>query len=131
MNREEWTTWAKSLNPGDSVIVRSWSDISIDTVKRVTPAGWVVTEGSGTYAKSQYSDRYNQRGGFNHIEPATEDLREKAFAAMAEKEKNRKISRTINAAKNIAYDWLYGTRNVDYDLACKILSLAGVEVKDQ
>lgn len=116
MTREEWAAWAKSLKPGDSVIVNKWGSVYLDTVKRITPAGWVVTENNGTYSQSTYSEFYKQRGGYHSIEPATEELEKKALEEMAKaEERRRKIQNTIRDA-------------IDYDLALKILALAGVEV---
>lgn len=129
MNREEWAAWAKSLKPGDSVIVKTWSGVLLDTVWKVTPAGWVVTENNGTFSQSQYNEKYSQRGGYYNIVPVTEELRTQALDEMAEAERCRKTNLAISTAKRVTYDWTYGKREVDYDLACKILALAGVEVE--
>lgn len=128
MTREEWAAWAKSLKPGDSVIVKTWCRVLLDTVRRVTPAGWVVTENNGTFSQSQYRSEYSQRGGYYGIMPVTEELRIQALDEMAKAEKRRKTNLAIATAKRVTYDWTYGKREVDYDLALKILALAGVEV---
>lgn len=131
MNRAEWAAWAKGLKSGDNVIVKARSRILVDVVKRVTPSGWIVTLRNGTYSMSKWFDYYTERGGFKDIVPYTEELAEEAKRQKEELERQQKIDITIRRAKNIAYDWQYGNRNVDYDLACKILALAGVEVKSQ
>lgn len=129
MNREEWAAWAKSLNPGDNVIVKSGSRVWLDSVKRITPSGWVVTLRSGTYSQSQWREWYSERGGYKNIVPFTKELEEEAKKQNEELERQQKINATIRYATNIAHDWAYGIRRVDYDLACKILAIAGVEVK--
>lgn len=128
MNREEWAAWAKSLKPGDKVIVRHWENVYIDKVAKVTPAGWVITENFGTYSQTKCFDGYQERGGLKNIEPFTDALEKEANRQEAQRLKYEKEQRAINKAKMVAYDWRYGNRNVDYDLACKILALAGVEV---
>ena len=51
MTREEMRKWAENLNPGDKVIVQAGGcTLRIGTVKKVTPAGWVVIEKYGTFA---------------------------------------------------------------------------------
>lgn len=129
MNREQWSEWAKSLKLGDKVIVKGFGNLYVDTVKKVTPKGWVVTENFGTYAQTQWNGSYSERGGYKYIEPFTEELGKKAEEEMQKREREQKIKRTIRAAKNVAYDWRYGKSDIDYDLALKILELAGVEVK--
>lgn len=129
MTREEWAAWAKSLNPGDSVIVKTWSNVLLDTVRKVTPAGWVVTENNGTFSQSKYNEKYSQRGGYYDILPVTEELRAQAVYENEKAENRRKANLAISTAKRITYDWTYGKREVDYDLACKILALAGVGVE--
>lgn len=129
MNREEWAAWAKSLKPGDNVIVKSNMLVLVDVVKRVTPSGWVVTLRNGTYSMSKLFDYYTERGGYKDIVPYTAELAEEAKRQKEKMERQQKIDSTIRYAKSIAYDWRYGNRNVDYDLACKILALAGVEVE--
>lgn len=129
MTREEWAAWAKSLNPGDSVIVKTWSNVLLDTVRKVTPAGWVVTENNGTFSQSKYNEKYSQRGGYYDILPVTEELRAQAVYENEKAKNRRKANLAISTAKRITYDWTYGKREVDYDLACKILALAGVGVE--
>ena len=129
MTREEWAARAKSLNPGDSVIVKTWSNVLLDTVRKVTPAGWVVTENNGTFSQSKYNEKYSQRGGYYDILPVTEELRAQAVYENEKAKNRRKANLAISTAKRITYDWTYGKREVDYDLACKILALAGVGVE--
>lgn len=129
MTREEWTAWGNSLKSGDKVIVKYVIDIRIDTVKKITPAGWIVTENSGTYSQSRWSYGYEKRGGYGNIIPITKELEEQALQEMEKKEKRKKIERTISAAKGVAYDWCYRRREMNYALACKILELVGEEVK--
>lgn len=130
MTREEWAAWAKSLKPGDSVIVNKWGSVYLDTVKRITPAGWVVTENNGTYSQSTCYEFYRQRGGYHIIKPVTEELEKKALEEMAEAERRRKIQNTIRDARSVVYNWFCSRDAIDYNLALKILALAGMEVTD-
>lgn len=125
--KEEWAAWANSLKPGDKVIVEAWGTIVVDAVRRVTPSGWVVTENYGTYSQSKYADKYSQRGGYYGIVPITEELEKRALEEMAEREKKRKIERAIRAAKSVTYEWSCGKREIDFNLAIKILELSGEE----
>lgn len=127
MNREQWAEWAKSLKPGDKIIIKNGRSVFLDTVKKLTPAGWIVTQKHGTYSQSQWRNWYSERGGYKEILPWTEDLEAEAKKQEEEYLREQKISRTIRAAKNIAYDWAYGKREVDYELAQKILALAEVK----
>ncbi len=114
-----------SLYPGDKVIVGTFTRLIPETVKKVTSAGWVVTSNSGAYGQTKWSDRYTQRGGYNEIFPFTEELWGKAIEQEKEREQKAKIARTITKAKMVAYNWRYGENAVDYELAKKILALAG------
>lgn len=125
MTREEWRSWAMSLSPGDKVIVGTFTRLIPETVKKVTSAGWVVTSNSGTYGQTKWRDRYTQRGGYNEIFPFTEYLWSKAIEQQKERERKEKINNTICKAKMVAHNWRYGKNTVDYELAKKILALAG------
>lgn len=116
-----------SLSPGDKVIVGTFARLIQETVKKVTSAGWVVTSNSGTYWQPKWSDRYTQRGGYNEIFPFTEELWGKAIEQ--EREQKAKIARTIYKAKMVVHNWSYGKNAVDYELAKKILALAGESEK--
>lgn len=79
------------------------------------------------HSQGQWCDCYSERGGYKGILPWTEDLETEAKKQEEEYLREQKISRTIRAAKNVAYEWLYGKREVDYELAQKILALAEVK----
>lgn len=121
--REELRKWAESLKPGDKIIVKNGSTLRIGTVKKVTPAGWVVVEKYGTYAQKSYLSSYRQRGGYKEIVPFDAELAEKAKKQEEEERQENEKQRVIRAAKNIAYDWANGKCYVSYDLARKIIAL--------
>lgn len=127
--REELAVWANGLKPGDKVIVRHWENVYVDKVKKVTPAGWVITENFGTYSQTKYFDGYQERGGLKNIEPITDSLEREANRQEEKRLKYEKEQRAISRAKMVAEKWRYG--DLDYDLACKILSIAGVEVDNK
>lgn len=127
MNRDQWAVWANSLKPGDKVIIQSGSSVFLDVVKKLTPTGWIVTQKHGTYSQSRWCDRYSERGGYKDVLPWTEDLEAKAKKQEEEYLREQEISRIIQIAKNVAYDWAYSKREVDYELAQKILALAEVK----
>lgn len=128
MNRKEWYSWALSLKPGDRVIVKNGDPVSVDTVKKVTPSGWVVTEDSGTYSQSTWRDHYQERGGYRTIVPFTKELGDLAAEYEAEQERIRKMNRTVNMAQQIAYNWCY--HRLSYEMACKIIKLAGRDIPE-
>lgn len=86
MTKEEWRKWAESLNPGDKVIVKDYDTLRIGTVKKITPACWVVIEKYGTYSQTPYFSNYIQRGGNKYIIPFDSELAEKAKKQANEKE---------------------------------------------
>lgn len=123
MTREEWRKWAYSLKPGDKVIVKDYGTLRIGTVKKITPACWVVIEKYGTYSQTPYFSNYSQRGGYKEIVPFDAELAEKAKKQEEEERQENEKLKVIRAAKNIAHDWAYGKCYVSYDLAKKIIAL--------
>lgn len=123
ITREEWRKWAESLNPGDKVIVKYGDMLRIGTVKKVTPACWVVVEKYGTYSQTPNFSMYMERGGYKEIVPFDAKLAEKAKKQEEEERQENEKLKVIRAAKNIAHDWAYGKCYVSYDLAKKIIAL--------
>lgn len=123
--REEWMEWAKSLKPGDKVIVSYWSRLYVECVKRVTPKMWIVTDKGKTFYQGQWSTRFVQRGGYSEILQWSDELQKKAEEQEAERQREDEERRTIRAAQNICYELRYETngREMTLDLAKKIIEI--------
>lgn len=124
ITREEWRKWAESLNPGDKVIVKYGDMLRIGTVKKVTPACWVVVEKYGTYSQTQTFSRYMERGGYKEIIPFDGELAEKAKKQEEEEQAYEEQRKTIRDAKIICDNWSSGRSSITYKIAKKIIALA-------
>ena len=126
MTREKWRKWAESLNPGDKVIVQvGGGALRIGTVKKVTPAGWIVVEKYGTYSQTQNFSMYMERGGYKEIIPFDAELAEKAKKQEEEEQAFEEKRKTIRDARIICDNWTSGRSYMTYDLAKKIIALVG------
>ena len=124
ITREEWRKWAESLNPGDKVIVKYGDMLRIGTVKKVTPACWVVVEKYGTYSQTPNFSMYMERGGYKEIVPFDAELAEKAKMQEEEEQAYEEKIKTIRYAKIICNNWASERKTITYDLAKKIIALS-------
>lgn len=123
MTREEWRKWAYSLKPGDKVIVKDYGTLRIGTVKKITPACWVVIEKYGTYSQTPYFSNYSQRGGYKEIIPLDAELAEEAKKQEEEAQAYEEKRKTILKARTISGSWASGRAPISYGLAKKIIAL--------
>lgn len=124
ITREEWRKWAESLNPGDKVIVKYGDMLRIGTVKKVTPACWVVVEKYGTYSQSKYCSMYMERRGHKIILPFDAELAEEAKKQEEEEQAYEEKRKTIRDAKIICSNWVSERKPITYELAKKIIALS-------
>lgn len=129
--REQWEKWAKSLNPGDKVIVRKWgTDYKVRAVDHVTKSGLVVLDTGACYSFYARSGlMYRERGGFSELLPFTEELENKAKEQAEERERQEQTHKTILDAKLICRELCYeeNGRVMTLELARKIIELVGAE----
>lgn len=71
ITREELRKWAESLMPGDKVIVKSGDVLRIGTVKKVTPACWVVVEKCGSADDGENALKSAMNTLYYHNNPVT------------------------------------------------------------
>ena len=124
ITREEWRKWAESLNPGDKVIVKYGDMLRIGTVKKVTPACWVVVEKYGTYSQSKCCSIYMERRGNKIIIPFDAETAEEAKKQEKEEQAYEEQRKTIRDAKIICDNWSSGRSSITYEIAKKIIALA-------
>lgn len=122
MNKEDYKKWIESLKVGDEVIIKSYGSLSIDTVKKITPKGWIVTNRNGTYWEDKILKRYMLRGGYGTIQPVTEELKQQISIEIRNREEERRKMKVIKEAKDISRNWV-SKRNMSYEFACKIIEL--------
>lgn len=128
MKREEMLAWAKSLKPGDNVILdKSFlsanDNIFVLEVDRVTPAGWVKTTDGETFSLTGWSGYLEARGRRSkwRIKPATSSLLEEASRQEAEREEEKRKQKTIVDAEIALKNEYMKSCKMTYDRAVKIL----------
>lgn len=122
MNREEMLAWAKSLNPGDKVIYVICGKISVETVVKVTPAGWVKITTGSVYSQNSWSYYFMQRGGIGHIEPVTDELLQKAKEQAEKRAEEGRQRKVIEKAQNFVREESDNRWKMSYERAVKIVA---------
>lgn len=95
--------------------------LSILTVEKVTPAGWVKTTDGRTFSQTLWIDSLSVRGGYGVIIPATEELMKKAAQQDAEREEENGKKRVIGKAQSLIEKERGKILDYTYERAVKII----------
>ena len=126
MTREQAMEWAKTLKPGDKVIVNmgSYNDfknITVAQVKKVTPTLIIRTD-KGDFSLGKYATVYRFRGNmFYTLMPTTEGLLREAESQDERRVREREMKLTVAKAKG-AIDKVIN-RPMRYEFANELLSI--------
>ena len=125
MEREETEKWVQSLKPGDIVVnLCGWGnqDVTVATVKKVTPSGIVRTD-KGSFKQSNWgSGAVISYGGLSgKIAPATEDLLAEARKQDAERAEAHRKQRTIHKAQRLVRELYEKSSEMTFEDAVKVI----------